>query len=246
MIKRIREKLYILKVWYRQIFLYPVRALSAVRVLDYDRYWETKRAGEVGVLSKNEKKRAEIITAAFQKIDGTLAIGDIGCGPGTILAFIRDHRPDTAVVGYDSSEEAIRMAKAIGLAVHPLDVRDIASLSSLPPADFFLLLEVLEHVPNSEEILDILYRKARRGVFFSFPNSGFFVYRLRLLFGRFPVQWISFPNEHLRFWTARDLRWWLGALGYTKYHVTYYRKVPFLGSIWPSLFAGSMVIEVSK
>jgi len=101
-------------------------------------------------------------------------------------------------------------------------------------------------MPNAEKILEYIYRKAKIGVFFSIPNSGYFIYRLRLLFGKFPKQWSVFPNEHLRFWTLGDLKWWLCALGYKKYKIFCYKGIPILNILLPSLFAAGLVVYIEK
>ena len=60
-----------------------------------------------------------------------------------------------------------------------------------------------------EFLLELLENKSIEKVFFSIPNSGFFMHRIRYMLGRFPLQWIVNPNEHIRFWTLKDLIWWL-------------------------------------
>jgi len=72
------------------------------------------------------------------------------------------------------------------------------------------------------------------------------VYRLRLLFGKFPAQWRVHPGEHVRFWTARDLRWWLLAQGIENYKIFYYEGIPLLNKIVPSLFAAGFVVYIQK
>ena len=42
------------------------------------------------------------------------------------------------------------------------------------------------------------------------------MHRLRYMLGRFPLQWIVNPNEHIRFWTLKDLIWWLDYLNINK------------------------------
>jgi 2-polyprenyl-3-methyl-5-hydroxy-6-metoxy-1,4-benzoquinol methylase len=149
-------------------------------------------------------------------------------------------------IAFDSSQRALDDAKKLGIEGHLLDLTKPGALAAIPPCDYYIVLEVLEHVPNSEEVLRALVNKCTRSVFFSVPNTGFFRHRLRLLFGRAPAQWVTMPNEHLRFWTIRDMRWWLKALGYTKFKITPYHGVPGLNRLMPNLFAEGQIIEVSK
>lgn len=243
--KTIRERFYFIKTWYRDIFQYPKNTLRLEHNLDYDAYWEKKRGLAVGTLSDWQKARADIIIQELPS-DMPISIGDIGCGEGSILKYIQEHVSVTDAMGYDSSAFVLQKANDIGIKTKMLDIRDESQLASIEPADYMLLLELLEHIPHSEKVLAAAYQKARRGVFFSFPNSGFFIYRLRLLFGKFPKQWINFPNEHLRFWTASDVRWWLPALGYRTYHAHYYKGIPFLNKLWPALFAAGQLVFLEK
>ena len=122
---------------------------------------------------------------------------------------------------------------------------DVADCSFVPPScDYALLFEIVEHVPLSEALIENARKNARRGVFVSFPNSGFFTYRLRLLFGRFPVQWLFHPSEHLRFWTYKDVRWWLSACGWKNAVVHGYEGVPILNTLFPGLCAAGIILYI--
>jgi 2-polyprenyl-3-methyl-5-hydroxy-6-metoxy-1,4-benzoquinol methylase len=235
---------YRLRQWVKGIFVYPKQKLSLTE-LDYDDYWDQKRPQENAVLlSPMEGARATIIASHLKR--EAKSIGDIGAGPGVVLKAILKERPDMSGIAYDSSLRARAYAKALGLRAEPLDLRTDEALTSILPADYYLVLEVLEHIPNSEHVLATLYSKASYGVFFSVPNTGFFMHRFRLLFGKVPAQWIHIPNEHLRFWTIVDMRWWLAALGYQHFKIIPYGGVSILNKLWPNLFAMGMVVEVTK
>lgn len=246
----LKEKLYFIKTWYKDIFTYPRSTIAVDESLDYDRYWEVKRKhGQIGHLSDWQKMRADIILGFLGRKDpsrSAISVGDIGCGEGSILKYIQDRFPLHAAVGYDSSGYVLEKAQSIGVDTVQLDINDERALDLIKETDYTLLLEVLEHTPHSEKILRAAYRKSQKGVFFSFPNTGYFIYRLRLLFGRFPKQWINLPNEHLRFWTAKDLRWWLTAQGYRQYEIFFYKGIPFLSKILPSIFAAGFVVALQK
>jgi len=248
MYRYLKEKLYFLKRWYIIAFTYPQETLSLGESLDYDTYWSKKRGNEEGSrvrkISENEKMRASYVASHIGS--EAVSIGDIASGPGVIFVYLKDLLNVNEYIGYEYSDYALDVARSLGMTAVKFDINAEKDLAAIREADYFLLLEILEHIPHSEKVLALAYEKARKGVFFSFPNSGNFLYRIRMLFGRMPAQWVSFPNEHLRFWTLRDLKWWLKALEYTKYEIHCYRGIPILEKIWPSLFAGSFVVFLSK
>jgi 2-polyprenyl-3-methyl-5-hydroxy-6-metoxy-1,4-benzoquinol methylase len=249
MYKRLKDRFYFLKRWYLLVFTYPQSTLDVHASLDYDEYWKTKRGGiELGrarTITGNERMRADYVASVIGKNE-PVTVGDIASGPGVIYNYLKDKIQVREYIGYESSEYALDVARSLGMTGVKFDINDEASIDAIKAADYYLMLEILEHIPHSEKVLDVLYKKAQKGVFFSFPNSGNILYRLRVLFGRMPAQWIKFPNEHLRFWTLKDLRWWLKALGYTNYHIHSYRGVPYLEKVWPSMFAGSFVVYIKK
>ncbi len=248
MFKFFKEKLYFLKRWYVLIFTYPQHTLQVEESLDYDTYWKEKRGAVSGAsartISRNEALRADYVALKIGTEEVT--IGDIASGPGVIFNYLRGKLKIKKYVGYEYSDYALEVAGSLGMEGKKFDINSEEDIADIEPADYFLLLEILEHIPHSEKVLDSVFRKAEKGVFFSFPNSGNFLYRLRVLFGRMPAQWVKFPNEHLRFWTYTDLTWWLKALGYTNYEIYGYRGVPFLEKVLPGLFAGSFVVFLKK
>lgn len=247
--KYLKEKLYFLKEWYIIVFTYPQEKLALEESLDYDAYWEKKRGTVTGngvrQITRNERMRAEYVARTIGDRE-EVTVGDIASGPGVIFNYLKDTIKIKKYIGYEYSDYALRVATSLGMTGKKFDINSSEDIEAIEDADYFLMLEILEHIPHSEKVLGAVYKKAKKGVFFSFPNSGNFLYRLRLLFGRMPMQWIRFPNEHLRFWTLTDLRWWLKALGYTNYTIHCYRGIPFLEKLWPSMFAGSFVVFLQK
>lgn len=236
----------ILIKWFRQIFLYPQKALSLVTE-DYDAYWRQKRGTEPS-LSDWQKERAEkVIDELKSRGEDTFTIADIGCGDGVLLAHILKSFPKARGIGYDSSSVAHELAKKAGIhETKFLDLRTDVGLIAVEQADYILLLETLEHIPEAEKVLTAAAQKARKGVFISFPNTGFFTYRLRLLFGKVPAQWIRMPNEHIRFWTLADLKWWLQALGFSEFKINPYQGIPVLKNILPGSCAAGLFAFIQK
>ena len=157
-----------------------------------------------GALSSWQKARADFIISCLAS-DKDISIVDIGCGDGSILNYIKNRSLVSRAVGIDVSAAALEKARSFGIETVKADINNPSFLGAMPSADYVSLLETLEHIPGSEAMLKAAYGRAGRGVFFSFPNTGFFTHRFRLLFGRFPAQWRIRPNEHLRFWTLADL-----------------------------------------
>ncbi len=226
------------------LFNYPTRRLRHASV-DYDAYWVDKRGVGLGKLSHWQRLRADI---ALSYIDHTrsVSLADIGCGDGSVLSYIKDKTQVGRIIGVDISSTALIKARAQGVETILVGKDLLESVDVVPEVDYFILFEILEHIPNSEDLLAAALERSRNGVFCSFPNTGYILHRLRVLFGRFPLQWRLHPSEHLRFWTYTDLKWWLEALGYKNYKIHTYEGVPVLDRLWPSLFGAALFVYLPK
>lgn len=242
MFKKLRDKLYVLKVWKQMVFDYPKLSLEKV---DYDEYWRAKRGPDMGALSDWQLERASFVVKILRGKE-VESICDIAAGEGGILSYIGKELGVKKLIGTDISEVALERIKSFGIEAVKLDIGRVEELKDIPEADYEILFEILEHVPHSEMLLKGAFAKSGKGIFFSFPNTGFFSHRLRLLFGKFPMQWKLFPGEHVRYWTKRDLHWWLNELGYVRYEIHCYKGVPVLNKLWPSLFAAGFVVFLRK
>ena len=204
---------------------YPAAAL------DYDTYWGVRDEVEVG----------ERFRALASLIEPGAEVLDVGCGEGTFLEYLVRTRSAKAW-GVDISEAALKTARGRGLSVE----RGDASQGELPdrPCDHVVAAEVLEHIPEPEKLLLAAGRRCRRSVVVSIPNVGFYFDRLRLLFGRFPVQWLHHPSEHLRFFTVRDFVEWANDLGFEVENIVPVTGFPVLMRWWPNLFAQQTVMAL--
>ncbi len=229
--------LYKVKQIAQSLFHYPKIQLGA----DYDRYWETRGLG--AELNSFQRTRADLILGLARPGSSML---DIGGGDGRILSYLKTHGNFTRLVNVDISSSALAVARKNGIEIIEDDITRPEVVANLPPADYILLLEVIEHIPRSEELLRAAFARAGKGVFFSVPNTGFVAHRLRLLLGRFPLQWRINPSEHLRFWTAADLRSWLKDQNYSRHSVYLYEGLPWLGRLWPALFAEGIFVYLPK
>jgi len=215
----------------------------ALREVDYDKYWRVKTGGQLGVPNSYQRIRAAWIA---DRINAEASVLDLGCGDGAVLMEIRKRKPIDPY-GVDFSKYALDFVASNGIPTMLRDISEPECLDDLPEVDHILLLEVLEHMAEPENFLQRALNKVRKSVFFSFPNTGFIRYRAQLLFGRFPVQWEVHPGEHLRFWTYRDLRWWLAELGYaerTDIHV--YKGIPVLNKLWKAGFGRAFICELFR
>lgn len=237
--RSIKFEFYKIKQLLISIFIYP-----SLKQVDesYNVYWQSRDV-QNSELNSFQKKRADLLIGEIDKNDSIL---DIGCGDGRILAYLMGKGHQGEALGVDSSDYVLERARAKGINVLKKDIRNINQLDNLPAHDVVILFEVLEHMVNSEDLLVWAYNRARKAVLFSVPNTGFIVYRLRLLLGRFPLQWRVHPSEHLRFWTLRDMKWWLGELGYKFFKLYIYEGVPLFNKFWPSLFGQGLFIYIPK
>lgn len=230
--------MYLLRKWFRDLFLYPKQVIG----ID-EKYWESRGRGSASSLSAWQKERADW---ALKKIERkpTITILDIGSGDGGVLKYLSSHIPSLTGIGIDRDEGARTTLSSLGFEARNVDLTDPKSLATLPLCDYALLFEIIEHVSQAEELVAAARNIAARGVFFSVPNTGFFTHRFRLLFGKFPAQWTERPNEHVRFWTLRDMRWWLRAQGIQQAEIHTYEGVPLLRHVFPSLFAAGMIVWI--
>lgn len=228
--------------WFRLMFSYPANSFSLREEDEYDAYWEA-RGREDRSLSPWQKQRADIALSLMEK--GEAHIVDIGSGDGGVLLYMKGKREGVTGVGVDASDKALALLKDAGFEASKQDFSSIENLS-VEENDYTLLFEIIEHVKDSEKLVLKALKSSKKGIFISIPNSGFFPFRLRLLFGKFPAQWVNVPNEHLRFWTLADVRWWLKALKLSdRSIIRTYEGVPLLRNLLPGLFAAGIVIYIS-
>lgn len=227
-------------IW-RLIFFTPTIKSQST---DYDEYWKNKKnRNQLGLANPFQKKRGGWIAS---RIKNNTSILDVGCGDGAVLNEIRQYK-SVSCIGTDVSDYILTFLSSQNIKAVKFDFNNSEETHSLPEADYILMLEVLEHMQDAESFLEKMFCKAKKGIYFSVPNTGFLPWRLRFIFrGRFPVQWISHPGEHLRFWTYRDMVWWLEQLKYENFTIHAYEGIPILSKIWPSVFAQGLVVEILK
>jgi methionine biosynthesis protein MetW len=209
---------------------------TSLRRVDYDAYWNA-RGGIRDELSIWQRFRVDYVAPRLSPSDVVL---DLGCGGAGTLKALAARVPITGI-GADVSEDALDSVRRAGFQALKLNLNDPAQIASCPEVDYVLAFELLEHLAEPEALLTALAPRVRKGFWISFPNSGYWIYRLRFaVAGRMPMQWIQHPAEHLRFWTLRDLRWWTSLierdLAFQMQDLLVYRGYSNLARLFPGLF----------
>ncbi len=204
--------------------------------LDYEAYW-------IARCQRDYELDRAIYAYKFQLIARLIEPGstvlDIGCGDGSLLAYLRETRY-VEPYGVEVSRKACELARQKGIEVLEADVT--LDSNALPQVDYIIMSEVLEHLPNPEEVLLKVKGKFNTSLLIDIPNTGALNDRLRLLVGRFPKQWAFHAGEHVRFWTVTDFLSLCRQLGYRVegyygLHDPYYQMGLKLWHLYPRLFA---------
>jgi methionine biosynthesis protein MetW len=178
--------------------------------LDYDAYWEaTASWRETDKLGRAMDAYKYRLIASLIEPGSTVL--DIGCGDGSLLAYLKETR-GAQPHGVELSAVACEIARQKGIHVLQADVtKDTSGLSE--QVDYVVISEVLEHVTNPEAVLLSVKDRVTKRVRVDIPNTGALNDRMRLLFGRFPKQWVFHAGEHIRFWTVTDFLFLCRQLG---------------------------------
>ncbi len=149
--------------------------------------------------------RPELRTIADWITAGSRVL-DLGCGDGTLLAYLRDNRQ---VSGYGLEIDQAKIVQAIAKGVNVIQTDLDAGLTEFESNsfDYVVMSQTLQAVHYPERLLEEMLRVGREGII-TFPNFGHWRCRLQLLSGRMPVTpslpntWYNTPNIHLC--TLRD------------------------------------------
>lgn len=147
-----------------------------------------------------EVARPDLVRIASWISPGSRVL-DLGCGDGTLLAYLRDHK-DVAGAGVELNDESVIASVQRGVNVIQQDLEEGLALFDDQQFDTVVLSRTLQSMHHTEHILQEMARVARFGVV-SFPNFGYWPHGLSILAGRMPVtgempyQWYDTPNIHL-------------------------------------------------
>lgn len=207
-----------------------------IKKIDYDQYWK-----ERGFKLRDKLLEREVIFFDWIK-DNSLVV-DVGCGNSRLISELKNKK-NCQVFGIDISSLVIDNLKQLGIKGKVANIEsDDFNLEQR--CNYLILSEVLEHIRNPEDLILKIKNKADYFLI-TVPNSAFYRYRLGLMFkGRFFTQWRSHPSEHLRYWSHRDFKDWLKAMGLEILKVKPSNGF-LMKDIFPNLFGHQICYLVKK
>ncbi|HEY9281297.1 MAG TPA: methionine biosynthesis protein MetW [Eoetvoesiella sp.] len=144
--------------------------------------------------------RSDLVRIASWVTPGTRVL-DLGCGDGTLLAYLRDHK-QVVGAGVELDDDLVIESVRRGVQVVQQNLEEGLALFDDQQFDTVVLSQTLQSMHHTEHILREMARVARFGIV-SFPNFGYWPHGWSILRGRMPVtgempyQWYNTPNIHL-------------------------------------------------
>lgn len=141
--------------------------------------------------------RADMETIASLVPVGSRVL-DLGCGDGALMAHLRDHRQCRGF-GVEIDDAKVAACVRRDVKVLQLNLEEGLALFEDQSFDVVLQLDTLQHLRNTEKMLQETARVGRIGIV-SFPNFAHWPNRIRVASGRMPVtrvlpyQWYDTPN----------------------------------------------------
>lgn len=139
---------------------------------------------------------------------------DIGCGPGAVEA-LADTQHNSFIgldrVVYKNSHQFKQFV------IHNLEESLPLKLNQTKPFDYILMLDILEHLMNADQVLQNVYQLAtpETKIIISVPNVANIYVRLSLLLGYFEYTDRGILDKtHVRFFTQLSLRRWVTEQGF--------------------------------
>lgn len=189
--------------------------------------------------------------AALELIDGG-GVLDVGCGAGNLLDLLKER--GVPAEGADISEEALNICRAKGHKVASLDL--VSGKLPFPDQSFdqVVLLDVLEHSYDPENLLREARRVAKSFVIVGVPNFNSLPARLQVLRGLVPEN--NRPGQGHIYWFNYGVLMRMlaccgldvvdmcantfGRSGWLKFFTHFFNK------IFPQIFAPSFVVKARK
>jgi len=123
---------------------------------------------------------------------------DLGCGSGALLAHLQAERGCSGY-GIEIDDANVLACQQRGVNVIQLNLEEGLAIFGDQSFDVVLQLETMQHLRNTERMLQETARVGRIGIV-SFPNFAHWPNRLSVLRGRMPVtkvlpyEWYNTPN----------------------------------------------------
>ncbi|MEF7615141.1 methionine biosynthesis protein MetW [Aquincola sp. MAHUQ-54] len=123
---------------------------------------------------------------------------DLGCGDGALLDHLRTHRQCRGF-GVEIDDAKVAACVRRDVKVLQLNLEEGLALFEDRSFDVVLQLDTLQHLRNTEKMLQETARVGRIGIV-GFPNFAHWPNRLRVVSGRMPVtralpyEWYDTPN----------------------------------------------------
>ena len=143
----------------------------------------------------SERRDLELIA---QLVPAGSRVLDLGCGTGDLLAHLFERRGCSGY-GIEIADANVLQCVQRGVPVVQLNLEEGLALFDDRSFDVVLQLDTLQHLRNTERMLQETARVGRFGIV-SFPNFAHWPNRLSVARGRMPVtktlpyQWYDTPN----------------------------------------------------
>jgi ubiquinone/menaquinone biosynthesis C-methylase UbiE len=182
---------------------------------------------------------------------------DIGCYTGDISLAIKEK--GNAVIGLDCNTEFVKMSKNKGIDARFANFEEKFPIKS-NSIDLVFAGEIIEHIYNTEIFLKECNRvlKKNGSLIISTPNINYWVYRLKMLFGKTLPYGIEAGNEsefpgHIRYYTFESLIKTTNKFGFKQEVITSSSilernnlKVTFLSNIIPTIGYHIIIKTIKK
>jgi 2-polyprenyl-3-methyl-5-hydroxy-6-metoxy-1,4-benzoquinol methylase len=182
----------------------------------YEDYWDYRKAkGRIHTRAGMWiPQRIKIAVEMIQKAPGSkngeqLSLLDIGCGEGTLGKLLQEKLKNKYyIIGCDISESAIELASDYYDIVYRVDAENVGLPNEfdISEFDFIILLDVLEHLYRPENVLSHCHNilKEKGSLIVSFPNIAWYKYRIQLMRGHFPDDYLFGAGDHIHQFTLHS------------------------------------------
>ena len=166
---------------------------------------ESKNPAQRALLHRFKQSAVRLVDRIAPK-----TVLEVGCGEGFMLEVLADARPSLELTGIDISAPAIAEAKQRLGDRAKLEVQDARDLSASGQTyDLVVMLEVLEHIPDPAQMLQVLEGLTKGPLLLSVPWEPFFR-GLNFLRGKHVMAWGNDP-EHVNHWGRRGFLDFVGS-----------------------------------